>query len=213
MLNSPSRIFILGNLMDGGREWTDSNWETEWKRFQRVFKIPNRKGNNRVKLHTLAGNRDIGMGESVIPWAVQRFRNRVGPLNYAVEVDNHLLIALDTVLFENKHEIYRSESRLFLEHIKSNFPSKHKILLSHTPLYRKPGTDCGSFRKSAKKSIELNIGKQYKTMLDRNSSELILKNLMPDMILSADDYDNCHVVHDFNNKIIPEVCFFTLYFS
>ncbi|OMJ24426.1 Cell division control protein 1 [Smittium culicis] len=111
--------------MDGGREWTNSVWNPEWNRFQSIFKPDNESSSKKVKLHFVAGNHDIGVGDTIVNWAVQRYRHNVGELNYVFEANGHAIIVLDTISYENSNSNINSESRRFLDYV-----SKGKNLMT-----------------------------------------------------------------------------------
>ncbi|OLY82149.1 Cell division control protein 1 [Smittium mucronatum] len=115
--SSPNRILFLGDLMDGGREWTDRVWDVEWNRFQTIFKADYLKRNNATKFHFVAGNHDIGVDKQIVSWAAQRYRHRISDLNYVFEEKGHIIVVLDTISYENPNPTINGESKRFLQFV------------------------------------------------------------------------------------------------
>ncbi|OMJ25467.1 Cell division control protein 1 [Smittium culicis] len=210
-LKTPDNILFLGDLMDGGREWTDSTWNAEWNRFQSIFKPDNESSSKKVKLHFVAGNHDIGVGDTIVNWALQRYRHNVGELNYAFEANGHAIIVLDTISYENSNSNINSESRRFLDYVSKEYSHMPKVLFTHIPMWRPKYAVCGPLRQSKNNFIAHGKGFQYKTVLEKDATFEILNKLRPDIIFSGDDHDNCHHIHEIKNKKISEVIVFTLY--
>ncbi|PVV02368.1 hypothetical protein BB560_003183 [Smittium megazygosporum] len=203
-LKRPSKVIFLGDLLDGGREWTDLEWEKEWRRFKSIFKVSSSDRTRNRELHFMAGNHDIGIGDKLVTWAVHRHRNYVGPLNYVVPIGDHVLVVLDTIGYVNNDPMVSAESHRFLKSVVESYPQKRKILFTHVPLYRAPNTSCGPLRQKKSRSIEYAKGYQYQTLTDPENSNEILTLLKPEMVFSGDDHDNCVVDHFVEGKVIPE---------
>jgi hypothetical protein len=58
----PKVLIFVGDLMDGGREWTDEQFHEELNRFLKIFKL---RDENMLVLG-VAGNHDIGFGHTSI---------------------------------------------------------------------------------------------------------------------------------------------------
>ncbi|EPS44713.1 hypothetical protein H072_1295 [Dactylellina haptotyla CBS 200.50] len=109
----PSAVVFLGDLFDGGREWStsitteepggegrgekahmnDAYWHQEYERFQRIF--PNEPGVLTIK--SLPGNHDLGFGHGIKPAVYERFRTYFGETNSVWEIGNHSFVLVDTV--------------------------------------------------------------------------------------------------------------------
>lgn len=73
-----------------------NRWTQELKRFASVFRLyQSTKGNNQV--FYVAGNHDYGFGDGVVGGAYTRFVEYLGDPNWAVQIANHTLIAIDTL--------------------------------------------------------------------------------------------------------------------
>lgn len=78
-----------------------------------------------------------------------------------------------------------------------DFPS---ILLTHVPLYRVPGTNCGPRREKGD-AIAVAKGYQYQNVLSASDSLRLLRTIgNVDHVFSGDDHDYCEVVHDATNS-------------
>ncbi|KAJ1805193.1 hypothetical protein LPJ75_005383, partial [Coemansia sp. RSA 2598] len=93
-LRRPQKIIFLGDLMDGGREWADNQWMQELRRYQSIF--VNRRPQE-MQIYNMAGNHDIGIGNTVVEHALDRFHRYVGPTNIVLDIADHQIILLDTL--------------------------------------------------------------------------------------------------------------------
>ncbi|KNC30270.1 hypothetical protein FF38_09740, partial [Lucilia cuprina] len=70
----PEYVIFLGDLFDGGREWTDAVWKKEYDRMVKIF--PRKEPLN--PLMAIPGNHDVGSGETIVPGAFRRFKKHFG---------------------------------------------------------------------------------------------------------------------------------------
>lgn len=81
------------------------------------------------------------------------------------------------------------------------------VLLTHVPLYRDPGTDCGPLRERGH-AISISGGYQYQNVLTRELSNEVAQKVsnVGDIvhIFSGDDHDYCDVWHRYNVGNIGE---------
>lgn len=81
------------------------------------------------------------------------------------------------------------------------------ILLTHVPLYRDPGTDCGNLRERGH-AISISGGYQYQNTLTRELSNAVAQKVSNagDLVhvFSGDDHDYCDVWHRYNVGNIAE---------
>lgn len=122
---SPDTVIFLGDLFDGGREWstapssshetksTDKRWNKygerfwfrEYGRFGRIFFDPWLRGRQapieahrgRKMLAGLPGNHDLGFGLGIRLPVRQRFNAYFGDGNRVDVIGNHTFVSLDTV--------------------------------------------------------------------------------------------------------------------
>lgn len=116
----PDSIFFLGDLFDGGREWStttskspeeryrkydDNYWRREYDRFARIFfrqwnQPPAHMGaeaRGRKLIASLPGNHDLGFGSGVQDSVRRRFQAYFGRGNRVDVVGNHTFVSVDTV--------------------------------------------------------------------------------------------------------------------
>ena len=129
---SPDTGFFLGDLFDGGREWSagvekdpekdspdrrwrrydSSYWLKEYARFSRIFFDPwlrtfgSSEGNppNRKLIASLPGNHDLGLGGGIRLPVRKRFQAYFGNGNRFDIVGNHSFVSLDTVSLSAKDQ-------------------------------------------------------------------------------------------------------------
>lgn len=127
---SPDSVFFLGDLFDGGREWSTSSgnnnerespdrrwrkydtryWLKEYRRFSRIFFDPWLRGTSksgpaqpgRKLIVGLPGNHDLGLGGGIRIPVRKRFQAYFGNGNRIDIVGNHSFVSLDTVSLSAK---------------------------------------------------------------------------------------------------------------
>ncbi|KAF1986245.1 hypothetical protein K402DRAFT_378004 [Aulographum hederae CBS 113979] len=116
----PDTIFFLGDLFDGGREWSTLSskspeeqwhkygmayWLKEYDRFGRIFfknwiksgSTPRLGQQGRKLITSLPGNHDLGFGSGIQIPVRKRFNAYFGDGNRIDVIANHTFISLDTV--------------------------------------------------------------------------------------------------------------------
>lgn len=116
----PDSTLFLGDLFDGGREWSarrykspeeryqqygQDYWLQEYKRFQEIFVdtwhevgMPNSPSDGGRRLLTsLPGNHDLGFAGGINIYVKSRFEAHFGPTNRIDILGNHTFVSLDTV--------------------------------------------------------------------------------------------------------------------
>ncbi|KAI9656444.1 MAG: hypothetical protein M1829_000403 [Trizodia sp. TS-e1964] len=116
----PDTIFFLGDLFDGGREWStetalnpdaqwrmygEAFWLREYQRFGRIFFDPWRNSGmepgegqlGRKIIASLPGNHDLGIGTGIQIPVRDRFQAYFGEGNRIDVVGNHTFVSVDTV--------------------------------------------------------------------------------------------------------------------
>ncbi|KAF9103996.1 hypothetical protein BGX27_010278 [Mortierella sp. AM989] len=170
-----------------------------------------RNSGKSVRLY-VAGNHDVGFGNTLIKSAMTRYKQVFGSVNYKVAVGNHSIVVLDTLSLSSNVASIREESEHFLEEITNEPPSLPRILFTHVPLYRLDTTYCGDTR-SSKQLIINRGGVQYYNMVSANITRQILSGMQPDMVFSGDDHDWCEIAHSLDGTLIPEVTVRTFSFA
>ncbi|KAJ2236902.1 hypothetical protein IWW45_001401 [Coemansia sp. RSA 485] len=193
-LKQPQKIIFLGDLMDGGREWADKQWVQEFHRYQSIFTNRNPE---KTQIYHMAGNHDIGIGNTVVDHALDRFHKYVGPTNQILDIADHQVILLDTLTLENDDPNKSRASRQLIDHIASSMADKQpRVLFTHVPLWRPPQTYCGKERQSKHKYLLNRRGYQFRDQLFQNTTQHILQTVQPTVVFSGDDHDSCTVEHE-----------------
>ncbi|KAI9013150.1 Metallo-dependent phosphatase-like protein [Gaertneriomyces semiglobifer] len=190
--HKPDGVIFLGDLMDGGREWSDNQtFQEELERLYNVFKLRNKS----MFVWWAAGNHDIGFGDEVIPKAYDRFVATFGPPNQAHTINGISIITLDTVSLSGSNSTVAYQKALSsLESIPKNETlSEQRILVTHVPLFRPEGGACGGLRRHP--VIRQGGGYQYQNLVKAPLSAYILETIRPSLVLSGDDHDWCEYHH------------------
>ncbi|KAL4768725.1 hypothetical protein BDW60DRAFT_196808 [Aspergillus nidulans var. acristatus] len=115
----PDSVLFLGDLFDGGREWSTSRssspeerwrqynddfWKKEFHRFVKIFLGPwsgqetqSTNSRGRRLIASLPGNHDQGFGSGVQLPVRDRFQNFFGKGNRVDVIGNHTFVSIDTV--------------------------------------------------------------------------------------------------------------------
>ena len=196
----PDAYFFLGDLFDGGREWDDEAWFAEFDRFCRIFPyselIP--------RVTSLPGNHDVGSANTINKLAFERFEKYFGETTTIKSIADHNIVMLDTnAMMDSADKEISGKIKEFYKILLDNSEVLQPlIILSHVPLYRPDGSDCGP--NNEREVIRLRMGYQYVTMVDAAISTDILRNLNPDFVFSGDHHDICEYVHELPDKNILE---------
>ena len=130
---APDSVVFLGDLFDGGREWSagagsdeernpqDKRWKKydtkfwlkEYRRFSNIFFDPwlrggtnGQRGQQKRKLIAgLPGNHDLGLGNGIHIPVRKRFQAYFGDGNRIDIIGNHSFVSLDTVSLSAKNQI------------------------------------------------------------------------------------------------------------
>ncbi|KAF7731761.1 hypothetical protein EC973_008275 [Apophysomyces ossiformis] len=187
----PQAIIIMGDLMDGGREWEDPEWYQELSRFKKLF-------DTTIPVHYMVGNHDIGFGDGIKPSVSRRFTSAFGPTNYLINTTNYTLVVVDTVSLSASNPELRQEVHSFLN---QPLPDTPRILMTHVPLYREDTADCGPSRQTRKKGgIRQGVGYQYQNLMTKELSQQLLEQIKPVAVFSGDDHDYCLVRHTYGKE-------------
>ncbi|KAF7567437.1 hypothetical protein PtrM4_140280 [Pyrenophora tritici-repentis] len=144
----PDTIFFLGDLFDGGREWStrtttspekqyrkygDDFWMNEYRRFGDIFfkhwgdagMNPRSGQRGRKIISSLPGNHDLGFARGVQVGVRNRFNAYFGDGNRIDVIANHTFVSIDSVSLsafgqENPHEVENiwKPTKDFLENAK-----------------------------------------------------------------------------------------------
>ncbi|KAI8899629.1 Metallo-dependent phosphatase-like protein [Globomyces pollinis-pini] len=206
---NPSVVIFVGDLMDGGREWTDAQYINnslndrfyeELVRFRKVFRLRNEK----TLTLGVAGNHDIGFGYTIIPYAYSRYLSTFGRLNTITTVANHSIIALDTIGLSGRPEsqAYKTAHEFLQSLTLDSVGPERRILLTHVPFWRPENSECGPRRRA--KPLTNRRGYQYQNFIQPDIANNVLRAIKPDLIISGDDHDDCVYVHRIDGMEITE---------
>ncbi|KAF9939832.1 hypothetical protein BGZ65_009210 [Modicella reniformis] len=170
-----------------------------------------RKSGKSVRLY-VAGNHDVGFGNTLIRSSMARYKQSYGSVNYEIEVGNHSLVVLDTLALSSDIQDIREESHRFLTQIEKEKPRLPRILFTHVPLFRLDTTYCGDARETQQLILNRK-GEQYQNMVDAMLSRQILRAVQPDMVFSGDDHDWCEIAHSLDGTLTPEITLPTFSFA
>ncbi|KAJ2747164.1 hypothetical protein GGI20_000778 [Coemansia sp. BCRC 34301] len=188
----PQTIIFLGDMLDGGREWDDVDWMAEHERYKSIFR--NRTPGT-MPVYNMAGNHDIGIGNTVIGHALDRFHRYVGPTNQVLDMGGHQIVLLDTLTLESDSDQVSAASRHLVDRMRNETANKPRLLFSHVPLWRPNDTYCGPLRQHSVKSLLNRRGYQFRDQLFQNTTAMLLDAIKPAAVFSGDDHDTCTVSH------------------
>ncbi|KAI7886798.1 Metallo-dependent phosphatase [Lichtheimia hyalospora FSU 10163] len=193
----PKGTIFMGDLMDGGREWDDIGWKKQATRFRRLFK------SNRPQ-YFMAGNHDLGFGDGIQTHVMERFQGEYGPTSYTLSTGTpYSIVVVDTVSLSATHTDLATKRQAW-DVLERHLPPHPRILMTHVPLYRPPGTSCGPDRQSRSREIRQGRGYQYQNLVNPELSRQLLDRVNPVVVFSGDDHDYCLVKHD-KDEEIPEI--------
>ncbi|KAL0491819.1 ethanolamine phosphate phosphodiesterase [Acrasis kona] len=220
LLNSPNvdAIVFNGDLMDAGRGQNNKMWIWEYERYQTVFSQP--KGYKAVPTYNVSGNHDIGFGDRTKN-VIDRFKSKFGErLNYEFNVGGVKFLVINSLYLEqisyrhyeeadrdvNLYDMneYRNEALNFINKYVSK-DQTNTVLFSHVPLFREDYQSCGAYQDSRRTPMRQGRGISYQNLLQKHTSDYILKAIKPKRVFSGDDHENCEYVHKYDGYESIEV--------
>jgi hypothetical protein len=148
----------------------------------------------------LSGNHDIGWGplnRHAQPAYVARYAARFGAVNAVHRIggfDWVFLSACTSTVPPSSDPALHAETLDFLDRVAALPHDAPRILMTHVPLYRPFGTECGPLRVS-QRPVTIGAGRDYINVLPQHVSEMILETVRPLAVFSGDDHDQCYVRH------------------
>ncbi|KAJ2608078.1 hypothetical protein H4S08_004585, partial [Coemansia sp. RSA 1365] len=194
-LRQPAAAIFLGDMFDGGREWEDTQWIEEHHRYNSIFR---NRHPDKMRVYDMAGNHDIGIGNTIVPHAIERFRHYIGPLNRVLHIGSHQIILLDTLTLEHDDPKVNNSTRALVEWLRDSQhhdPPQSRLLFTHVPMWRPEGTNCGPLRQGEFPYLRDRRGYQFRDQLFENTTKYLLDAIQPDAVFSGDDHDTCTVEH------------------
>ena len=110
---------------------------------------------------------------------------------------------LDTASLSASIQSIQRPPMQFLNSLQTDTPTEARILLTHVPLYRPPGTSCGPLRES-RQPIRHEHGYQFQNLLTPEISKTIVDIIRPLAVFSGDDHDYCNVQHNYGGMKFSE---------
>eukprot|EP00727_Mastigamoeba_balamuthi_P014196 m51a1_g94 putative potential mn2+ homeostasis protein (787) ;mRNA; f:293075-296816 len=189
---APDAFVVLGDVLDAGRALSDASFAASAARTKRVMRRA-----NGGRVHVICGNHDIGWRIDGVERNARRFSKAFGALHWIEPIagDASALVGVCVPLLAEPSGSAREEAEAFLEVASSYQAVRTKVLLSHIPLWRPPGTPCGAG--SVNGPITAYQGYSYTNMLPKSISQRILDAVQPTYVFSGDSHDWCQVNHTY----------------
>ncbi|KAF9062451.1 Metallo-dependent phosphatase-like protein [Rhodocollybia butyracea] len=210
----PDAVMFLGDMNDNGRMVMEqAEYERYIQRFMNIFSM-----DSDIPRYFIPGNHDVGLGHSplFLPHARTRYTTHFGPLNNHVSIANYTFVMIDAPgLVEEDYRRHgqkksyenwnpRPEGTIeFLKSFAAEGNTEPTILLSHIPLSRPEGSNCGPLRERG--TIRRGVGLGYQNTLGKETSLFLLERLQPTLIFSGDDHDYCDYTHILDERRVREV--------
>ncbi|KAI7883892.1 hypothetical protein K492DRAFT_174816 [Lichtheimia hyalospora FSU 10163] len=195
----PQATVFLGDLIEGGRQWSDAGFEYHAARFHRLF-------SSLQPQYHMAGTHDIGFGDGIKSHEVNRFQNEFGPTSYTFQTTHYSAVIVDTLSLSSTLNLSTKNDALSL-----HLPPQPRILFTHIPLYRrdKPCNDIDLWSSTTNRQdrqhkssllstheIIQEHNHQYQGMLNEELSQELMDWIQPVAVFSASHHQYCHVKHD-----------------
>ncbi|KAG0217239.1 hypothetical protein BGX33_011117 [Mortierella sp. NVP41] len=220
---SPTHVSILGDLFSS--QWIDDKeFDVRVSRYRSIFPDPSiAETAGTVEdgvpvMINITGNHDIGYGNDISQYRVERWEQVFGKSNFVSSMDIPVvvggendtesrrvmrrlhLVALNTMLLDgpSSDENLRGQTWKFLQEastLKEASPQDKIVLLTHIPFHKEQGicVDPPDIRVDSDNTII------EQTMLTPNTTQWILSNLRPDFVLNGHDHYGCDVIHTLNH--------------
>ncbi len=195
---SPAAVVLLGDVFDGGWQVEDQEYAASMARLRGV--MPALGG---ARLLNLSGNHDVSFRTAAGPEARRRYVKHFGPLNWRRSVAGLDLVAISSLTLSpgDGDPEAAAETQGFLASLpaasaSARVDSEPRVLLTHVPLWRPEGTECGPLNPGKTGDIYERYGWSYRTTLSRTQSADLLASVHPAAVISGDNHDWCVVTHD-----------------
>ncbi|KAF5322281.1 hypothetical protein D9619_001903 [Psilocybe cf. subviscida] len=196
----PDAVIFLGDMLANGKAArTLGEYTQATQKFKAIFEC-----DDDVPMYYIPGNNDVGLGAASTT-KNSYFAANFGPLNQKFQIANHDFVGLDAagLVYEDyqqhaKHLDFdtwtptENSTISFVKDVAQGL-SGRVILLSHIPLARPESADCGPLRE--KGTIRKLVGHGYQSMLGKETTSFLLRQLKPMVVYSADNRDYCDYIH------------------
>jgi len=204
-IHQPDVVFILGDLFDEGKWVTDDEeWKMYVERAEELFNSPN------SPLYVVIGNHDVGFHNHMTEAKIKRFFDHYQKKHFELIELNFgvFFILVNSMSLQDDHcSICNQANEEFDElqnyfhcslsktHCKNGEIIKSRpILLQHFPLYRESDESCSGL--DAARPEEIKPFVEGFDCVSKASSQKLLKNLSPRLVLSGHTHNGCEYKHE-----------------
>ena len=202
--HKPTDLIFLGDLFDEGKRYDAETYRKERERFFSTIRRP--ASDNGVRIHTIAGNHDIGDHYQLRKKNIEAFEDTIGPTNtyHTICVEKNRCVsilgvntmALEGTPFDRDVKVntdtFLNQVEKSRESTKTNYPL---ILLTHYPLFRVNDAECGVERLRETGHVTyVHPNKKLKEksdVLSKSTSNMLLNRFKPSLVLSAHTHALC----------------------
>lgn len=205
-IHQPEHIWFVGDLHDGGRTYQSQEvFDRHVKRFNSVF--GNVNSDRTAHHHYMPGNHDVGILGYYNPVQAKRYTKVFGPLSQRLTICDTEFVTIDSVgltLDGVERKAARSADDQVRTVSQGDLPlpaskGNKVVMFSHIPLFRSDTETCGSLRQNSR-PIYNAAGTSYQNMLPKGITKKVLSDLMPLVVFSGDDHDNCLFHHKLTSQ-------------
>ena len=207
-LFQPDMVLMLGDILDEGLIASDPEFEEYTQRFHSVFPV-----SEQAKSLILVGNHDIGFHNRVLyfePKLRHRFEKAFNTsLVHVSDIPHsghkYTFISINSMAMHGDNCSLCSEAESHVQQIgRSLSDSAHRpILLSHFPLFRTSDELC-SEPDSAEPDDKLIEFRDRIDCMSEESSELLISNLKPQLVLTGHTHNGCVMRHSYDGHEVVE---------
>lgn len=206
----PEAVFFLGDLFDEGQWSSDQQFQQYVERFNSLFYVDKTK----TKIYVMAGNHDIGFHYVITPYLNKRFKDTFKTKSVKTVVIKGIpFVIINSMAFEGdecflcrtvatslknvgeklQEACVKRSSKVNVDIDCDNLPKP--ILLSHFPLYRQSDSHCNQTDSAPPSEKEEKFRESW-DCISRDSSQLLLEEVKPRLILSGHTHHGCLTVHN-----------------
>ena len=179
-------VWLLGDIFSFQYHNDEQFWDIA-ARIAWSFDVPEHSSSFRAPYYFLAGNHDLGY--TTHPRNVKRFEQYYNKRVWSRDVGSVQVVACDGMELDGDEA--GSSNWKFLKGVAEGRGEGGLVLLLHIPLWKPEGSCEGDMPE-----IVYQQGRVVtQTTLSKETSEWILKNVKPDLVLSGHDHEGCQYNH------------------
>ena len=204
-------VIFLGDLFDEGK-WCSSEEFTEYvRRFNSLFYV-----NPKTELLIVSGNHDMGFHYSLNPYLVNRFEQAFNTPSVSLKVIKDVtFVSVNSMAMHGDECFLCKPARLKIESISRqlkcsqnikqyclkeeplnpNYKYSPPVLLQHYPLYRDNDASCSEPDGAPDNEKFIRYREKWEC-LSKESSNMLLRELQPRLILSGHTHHGCKTWHN-----------------